>query len=68
LPGDVDSVQAWKANIQQDQIRLQCFRFPDCFKSIGRKVNDAQAQIFLELLKNVVPPSGIIVHNEGPDH
>ena len=64
LPGDFDSVQARKADVQQDQIRLQFLRFPDCFKSIGRKVNDASANIFLELLEYVVPPSGKIVDNE----
>jgi hypothetical protein len=35
LASDLDAVQVWKANVEEDQVRLQFFRLPDGFESIG---------------------------------
>lgn len=67
LFGHVDSIHTWKSDVQQNQIRLEFFGLPDRFKSIARKVNNAQLWILLELLNNITPPSGKIVYNENAD-
>lgn len=62
-----DSIHPWESNVQQNQIRFQFFGLANRFQSIGRKINDAQLWILLELLNNILSPSSKIVYNENPD-
>jgi hypothetical protein len=67
LSGGFDSVQAGKSDVQQNQVRSYFSRFPNCFKPIRHKINDAQVLIFAELLSEIVSPTAEIFYNQNAD-
>jgi hypothetical protein len=62
-----NSIQPWKPDVQQNQVGLQLFRFPNRFKSVGRNADNLKVEIFTKLLKDILPPSGKIIYDENAD-
>ncbi len=67
--GGSNPIQLWKPDVQQNQVRLQFLRLQNSFDSVGRKANNLQCWIFLELRMDPAAPIGEIIYqkntNEG---
>jgi hypothetical protein len=61
-------IQLWEADIQENQVRLQLLRFPNCFESVRRNADNLEAAVALELLEDTAAPIGKIIYHENTDN
>ena len=63
----LDSVQLWKADIQQNQVRLQLLRFTNRISAVRTLTHDLQSGIAFELRCYEASPRLKVIHSKDPE-
>jgi hypothetical protein len=65
LSSGFHTVEIWKPDVQQNQVRLQFFTLPDRIQAIGTFADNYHVQVVTEKCANSTAPCPRVIHDKS---